>query len=112
MIKYLIGALSAISLLASGGIANAGSSNGVVSTLLAHKGDVAMFAIGVPENHQGRPPCSSVQWALNLSTESGKAQFATLLSAKLANKTVSVVGTNACGAWPDREEPLFIILQD
>jgi hypothetical protein len=107
--QHLFSLLILICLLGFGNLANAGSSNGLVTEIMAHAGDVSMFSAGA---HQGKPACSTQadQWALSLATSTGKAQYALLLYAQARGKALSVVGTNTCSAMADRESPLFIHL--
>lgn len=90
--------------------AQAGSANGKVKRLMAHVHNVVFFDLDGEST--GRPACStqSTQWALSLTTNTGKAMYALLLSAHAQGKAVGVQGTGACGAWGDREEPLFIYM--
>jgi hypothetical protein len=91
------------------GSANAGSSTGTVTQIMVVTGDVVTFSAGV---HQGKPACSTAadDWALSLTTASGKAMYALLLSAQSQGKPITVLGTQACTAWPDRETPQYIHL--
>jgi hypothetical protein len=87
----------------------AGSSVGVVTRIYAHSGDVILFSAG---SHQGKPACSTAadEWAFSLSTQSGKAMYALLLTAYAQGKQVAVVGTGTCSAWGDRESPVYIYI--
>ena len=56
----------------------------------------------------GAPACAATQpnrMTVDLSTQSGKAMYANLLALKLTNPAavVTLVGTNACTAWPGTE---------
>lgn len=87
--------------------AMAGDGAGKVIQLMAHTGDIVIFSLD--GGHTGRPACSAPgTWALSLSTQSGRAMYALLLSAQSQGKQVSVHGTGACGAWGDREEPQYL----
>lgn len=89
--------------------ASAGSSTGTVAQILVVTGDVVTFSAG---SHQGKSACSTTadDWAFSLTTASGKAMYALLLSAQAQGKSIGVVGTQACTAWPDRETPQYIYL--
>lgn len=87
--------------------AGAGTSGGVVTLLMAHAHDIVIFSAGT---HERKPSCSVIndEWALSLTTPTGKAMYAILLLAKAQGKTVSVQGTGVCTAWLDRETPMYI----
>ena len=92
------------------GVAYAGSSAGTVGGIMPHVGDIVIFTAGT---HQSKPTCSASagdDWALSLSTQTGKAMYAALLLAKAQGKTVTVVGDNVCSAWADREAPRYILV--
>jgi hypothetical protein len=86
----------------------AGSTQGKISILMAHSHDVVMFRIDAP--HAGKPACSSDEWALSLANPGGRAMYALLLSAQNQGKPVVVYGSDACGAWADREEPVYVYI--
>lgn len=88
----------------------AGTQVGKVTRLMPHVQDIVIFDLDGTSS--GRPACStqSTQWALSLRTETGKAMYALLLSAHANGRAVRVQGTGACGAWGDREEPLFMYM--
>jgi hypothetical protein len=88
----------------------AGTSTGAVTTLMTYRADLVLFAAGT---HADKPSCSTLgnEWALSLSTVGGKAIYAALLAAQAQGKAVQVLGTGACGDWPDRETPMAIVLQ-
>jgi len=99
----------AISLLfvANGAVAGVGSSTGKVQSINVEQGAVFMFSAGT---HNNKPACSTVgnDWAVSLATADGKAMYAMVLSAASQGQTVSVVGTNGCNVWPDRETPMYM----
>lgn len=66
---------------------------------------VIMFQL---ESHTNKPLCSGMGWAFNANDAHGKAMYAMLLSAAAQSLSVTVMGSNDCGAWGDRERPLFI----
>jgi hypothetical protein len=89
--------------------AHAGTSQGLVTKTIAHTGDIIMFTAGP---HSGQPACAGAgDWALSLSTPTGKAQYALLLVAYSLGKSVTVVGTNACTAWGTLETPAYITME-
>lgn len=69
--------------------------------------DVVFFTLD--GGHTSKPACSADSWALSLSTHSGRAMYALLLSAQSQGKQVWVHGTGACAAWGDREEPQYVL---
>jgi hypothetical protein len=75
--------------------------------LMAHSGDVVIFAAGP---HSNKPACNTAgdDWAISIVTASGMAMYALLLSAQKQGKPVTIVGSGACSAWADREAPLYI----
>lgn len=85
----------------------AGDSNGKVTHLMVHEGDVVMFAVGP---HANKPSCSTVgdHWALSLSSEKGKAMYAMLLAAAAQGHSVGIKGDSTCSAWRDRENPRYM----
>ncbi len=88
---------------------SAGSGNGKVKLLMAHVGDVVIFET---EAHNDKPDCSTATgWAIDLSKETGKAMHSLLLTAGSQDRGVSVVGTNTCSAWADREAPRYIYVR-
>jgi hypothetical protein len=91
--------------------AEAGSSSGRIIVLMAHVHDIVIFETA--GDHADRPACSlgSNQWALSLSTLTGRAMYALLLSAQAQGKEVHVMGSGLCDAWGDRERPLYIFMQ-
>jgi hypothetical protein len=107
--SLLIGIVSATPIILGAFPAIAGSSVGVVTRIYAHSGDVILFSAG---SHQGKPACSTAadEWAFSLTTQSGKAMYALLLTAYAEGKQVAVVGTGTCSAWGDRESPVYIYI--
>lgn len=87
----------------------AGSSNGLISAIYVIEGDIIVFKSGP---HQ-QPSCSTIgdeSWAFSLTTSTGKAMYALLLTASAQSKPVIVIGTNLCNstALNDRESPYYI----
>lgn len=106
--------LAALAFVASGK-AIAGHSEGKVTMLMAHVGDLVMFRAGA---HHNKPTCSTVgdEWAISLKSETGKAMYSLLLSAQAQGKSVTVIGPpngtqpESCPAWPDRESPVYVFM--
>lgn len=99
----------AVWLVVVSSVVHAGSSVGKVKLLMPGN-NVVIFKL---ENHVNEPPCSvnAGQWALSLANETGKAQYALLLSAAAQGMVVEVIGSNTCGAWGDRESPTWVSVQ-
>ncbi len=97
-------------------IAEAGQSTGLVSSIRVHNPNptygsssgVVMFAAG---SNSASPCAIKTEWAFSLSTETGKAMYDLLLSAAQNQLPVTVVGSNLCSAWSDRESPYHISIQ-
>lgn len=86
--------------------ASAGDASGKVSTIMAHSQDVVFFSLDGP--YTNVPVCSSTSLAVSLATQSGRAQYALLLSASAQGKVVYVHGTGDCAVWGDRETAAYI----
>ncbi|WP_133498430.1 hypothetical protein [Cognatilysobacter terrigena] len=95
-------------LLLAPAISHAGSTQGKITILMAHSHDIVIFRIDAP--HTGKPACSSDEWALSLANPGGRGMYALLLSAQAQGKSVTVYGSDACGAWADREEPVYLFI--
>jgi len=81
---------------------NAGSKLGPVGELFVQNPNQVFFTVGAINNKafcQG----ATEEFAIDISTQVGKAQYATLLTAKALGADVQVSGLNDCLAWPDRE---------
>ncbi|WP_218419955.1 hypothetical protein [Alteromonas lipotrueae] len=87
-----------------------GNGSGKISRIYAHEknnGDgVIMFAVEIHEN----PPeaCPGHEWAFDASTNTGKAMYSLLISAAIQKTPVVINGAGDCGAWHDRERPIWI----
>ena len=88
--------------------ATAGSQSGNVTKIYAHEGDVAIVALDGAYSNQ--PTCSTnVEWAFSLTTESGKAMYANLLSAAALDLNVYIHGYDR-GCTYSREIPSFVMV--
>jgi hypothetical protein len=88
--------------------ASAGDASGKVVQLMAHSQDVVFFSLDGP--YTNVPACSSTSLVLSLATQSGRAQYALLLSASAQGKVVYVHGTGNCAVWGDRETADYIFM--
>jgi hypothetical protein len=98
-------ALTAVVLLAGPALAQSVDSVGTVTRLMPHQGDIAIFTISGPRTNS--PACSTqgTEWALTLTTPTGRAMYAMLMVAATQNKTLRVVGWGTCLSWTQRAEP-------
>ncbi|GAB2191235.1 hypothetical protein MAH1_28430 [Sessilibacter sp. MAH1] len=80
-----------------------------ILTIQPHVGDRVFIKT---ETHNEAPSCAQdlQEWAIDLTTESGKAFYAAVLAAASQNKSVEVHGSHNCTNWPDREDVLFIVV--
>lgn len=100
--------LLALSCTANVGAAEtSGSANGLVNAIMVHEGNAVFFNVG---NHATPPTCGagSVDWAISLTTEEGRAMYSLLLTAAATKTSISIVGTGLCNVWGDRETPKYI----
>lgn len=107
--KWLI----CMAMLPSFTMAQAGNSQGLVSSIFVHTPGVLMFQVGTTIN--SAPSCATglKQWAISLTDPMGKSLMALLLSAQAQGKQVYVHGyTETCRDWGDRELPSYAILID
>ncbi|WP_198527632.1 hypothetical protein [Xanthomonas sp. SHU 199] len=88
----------------------AGDGAGKVIQVMAHTQDVVFFTLDGP--HTNPPACSSTPWSLSLATNSGRAQYALILSAVAQGKPVTVHGTGDCSAWGDRETVAYVLIDN
>lgn len=88
----------------------AGDGAGKVIQIIAHSQDVVFFTLD--GQHTNPPACSAGPWSLSLSSNSGRAQYALLLSAVAQDKKVTVHGMGNCSAWGDRETADYILIDN
>ena len=101
--------LACAALCAVTSLAHAGTSSGLVTVLYVHSGDAVMFGAG-PINNRLACSIAGDEWAFSLTTPTGRAMYALLLSAQAQGKAISVKGNGQCSAWQDREEPFVIYM--
>jgi hypothetical protein len=85
-----------------------GSSEGNVSPLYTQS-NKAFFGAGI---HNDKPACSTAaeEWAVDISTATGKAMYAMLLTAYTLNTEIVIIGTGECTTWADREDVRYMRL--
>jgi hypothetical protein len=91
-----------------------GSAQGTITYLYQRASDNLIY-VYVTGPVSGRPACASASSYFMVRDENsntGKGQFATLLAARLAGKTVAIHGMNTCTRWGDGEDIDFILIQD
>ena len=90
----------------------AGDGSGKITRIFAHEKNgtevVIMFNV---ENHSNPPAsCPNNEWAFDANNDLGKAMYSLLLSAAAQGKSITVKGSGDCKAWPDRERPVWIMV--
>lgn len=90
----------------------AGEVTGKVASLIARSSDGLHYVVldGAIAN---QPPCATKSYFMvkDETSDTGKSQFAMLLSAYMANRTVTIFGTGGCSRWSDGEDIDGIILR-
>jgi len=83
----------------------AGEVQGTVKYVLSRDSD-GVLAVEINGARSGAPACAKYEYFMIRDENStmGKRQYATLLAAKLAGKTVYIMGRNTCARWPDGED--------
>lgn len=93
------------SLLAAGATAYAGEQQGTITALYVRDSDglIYFFMTGT---HSSRPACAgNTYWMLrDENTDRAKRQYAALLAAYAAGKTIYVSGAGTCTRWTDGED--------
>ena len=92
--------------------AYAGTSEmGPITGVLPHEGGFFFNALGT---RNAAPACATVpmRWVINTATSQGQAMVAGLLSAYMARKRLTVVGTGNCNVWPDTETVQHFQIED
>lgn len=106
------GAALALSCLAIAAPANASSADqGYTSSILTTTDGRAFFEQnGIRTT---RPACATAtRWVIDVTTATGQAMLANLLSANAQNRKVFISGTSNCAAWGDSETAAGIMLAD
>lgn len=91
--------------------AAAGSEAGQITTLRTRASDNLVF-FTLNGSATNKPACARyAYWMIkDENSATGKRQFAMLMSAMLAGKTVSVSGSGACTRWGDGEDVEEVVL--
>lgn len=99
---------SLIAAIAFSSVTHAGNATGTITRILVQSPNFVFFSVsGI---HETAPSCGANQadFAIDVSTTGGKAQYAYILTQQALGATVVVTGNDACDAWPDRESLNFI----
>jgi hypothetical protein len=94
--------------------AHASTQVGKVTDLYVRASDGLIYFVldGAPDE---RPACAANHSYFMIKSETslaGRHQYALLLAAKMAGKTVTVVGFHTCTRWPDGEDVDQVQLMD
>ena len=91
----------------------AGTVEGTIGSLSQRASD-GLIVVYISGTNSGRPTCAYQQYWLVKDENSsvGKGQYAMLLAAKLAGKSVRLVGSNTCTRWSDGEDINYIEILD
>lgn len=73
-----------------------------------------LVSVELEGTHAGKPACAIYDYWMIREEASvfGKQQYAMLLSAKLAGKSIKIIGSNQCVRWLDGEDIDAIFLLD
>jgi hypothetical protein len=85
--------------------ASATTATGTISYIHVMSNGVVLFLMS--NSRTGLPTCAAAtdptRFAFNATTAAGQARLSVIMTAYVANKTVTVHGTDACGDWGDTE---------
>lgn len=110
--KQIVLAATAISFLAFSPAQASSTGSGYIKRIIVLPGNIAVF------DHTGSrdatPSCHTVagRWAFSLSTPSGQAMMAHLLSAYSMGKPIIVAGKHNCQDWGDTESVNFFHIDE
>lgn len=108
--RYLI--LSTTAVLTLSEPAQAGSAAlGSITDLRPHSSGMFFMQTGV---RNAAPSCATVtqRWAIDVSTPQGQAMAAALLTAYIARKRITILGTDTCSVWANTETIDHFTLED
>ena len=102
-----------ILLMAAASVAQAGTQQGTVQDLRVRASDGLVYFV-LSGSKNSSPACATRSyWMIrDENSNAGKQQYAMLLAAKLAGKSVIVLGLNTCARWADGEDANEIYVVD
>lgn len=91
----------------------AGNQTGKITQLTVRQSDGLIY-FNVSNAAHNKPSCATHSyWMIrNEKSQVGKMQYAMLLTAQAAKRTISVTGSNTCSRWGDGEDVNSINLLD
>ncbi len=101
-----------IVLVLSSASASAGTVTGQVKFLTVREADNLHYVV-INGIETGRPSCAAATNYLMIKNEdsnTGRSQFASLLSAKISGTPVTIIGAGTCTRWGDGEDINSVIL--
>ena len=111
MTARILVTMLAMSLLMSISAQASEASLGKPYALLVHEQGAAFF------HHDGsrtaRPTCATQdRWVINLSTQTGQAMYAAVLTAIASGRKIMVHGAGTCSVWGDTESITYVQVFD
>ena len=88
----------------------AGSGKGEVEIEAIGKWNSEQIVFFYTTSHENKPNCNTYhkRWALDLSSDLGRAQYSLLLAAQSAGRMVEVRGHALCDIWSDSESVRWV----
>ncbi len=79
-------------------------------TLVSTRATDGLQLVEVDAQRSGKPTCAQYNYLIikDERSDAGKAQYAMLMAAWLADKVVTINGTGACTRWGDGEDILAV----
>lgn len=98
--------------LSLAGASQAGTQTGVIENIYVRASDGLVYFVLKGSAKTGSPACATIgYWMLkDENSAAGKRQYALLLAAQLAGKTIVVSGFNTCTRWADGEDADLIVV--
>lgn len=97
----MIVALAAITAFAAPALASEASMGTVYGVLAHDTGNAFFYQTGT---RTARPACATEdRWVFGITTPTGQAMMATLLTAYATGRNVTIQGTGVCSVWSDTE---------
>lgn len=109
-IGFAIGALLPV----HSAIASNTNNFGPISGVYATNAGAVLFSV-TTSGRTGIPACGAAapsRWAIDVTTSTGQAQAAALLSAYTLKKRIWVNGTGTCSIWSDTETAAYFNIED